>query len=149
LYRHPEENIPREKFVHASDSFFPTPVPSKNMEKGITGTQPGEAPDSIEISPLQNVEAEPRTHKNRKDSARPPCPQEEAPVDSLDSTAMPGTYETDLRDAYPKKATEDQNLLKELSKPQNDDYLGAIDIERYHSLCVTVSTTRHSRSLMT
>jgi hypothetical protein len=103
------------------------------MEKVIAGTQPGEAPDSIEIAPFQQVAAEPKPHKNRKDSARPPSPQEDAPVDSMDSTAMPGTYETDLREAYLKTATEDQNLLKELSKPQNDDYLGGIEIERYHS----------------
>jgi hypothetical protein len=51
----------------------------------------------------------------------------------VDRTVDIGTYETDLSEAYLKTVTEEQDLLKELSTPQNDDFLGATKIERYNS----------------
>jgi hypothetical protein len=67
LSRHPEENILREKFVHASDYFFPTPVPGKKTETGNDGTLHGEAPDSLEVAPLQPVAVVPRNERLLRD----------------------------------------------------------------------------------
>jgi hypothetical protein len=50
MSRYPEEN-----FDHASDSFFPTPVPSKNTGQREDWTFPRGYPDSIEVVPLQSV----------------------------------------------------------------------------------------------
>ena len=135
LYRHPDENVPRTINKNPSDYFFPTPVaakvPAAHARLGDKRETPSDTDEDKEIAvPRAAVavgtrESDPPTN--------PPLCTEETPLDLVDGREALGEYEIGLRQEYLQLATEEQDLIRELSRPSNEDYQGIDDIVRFRT----------------
>jgi Reverse transcriptase (RNA-dependent DNA polymerase) len=141
LPRHPNDNIPRDNLVNSSDYYFPTPVPRKmapaNARAGDKRTRPVDVNEAKRVAEHQAPAAGPRTSES---PAQPPQICEDAALDEADGKVAAGTIEAELRAAYLQMAVEEQDLLRDISSPPEDDYKDIDRILRYKSRVINSDT---------